>query len=412
MTKELKKTYLIFIWHGFFLTLTMSMIDFNTVFPSLISTLIDSKIIFGSLFSIMLGAPKIFNIIFSHYMNSYEYRKKFLIIGIYLRAFSFLGMAAFTYYFAGSSPVLVIASFYFWVLLFSISGGFASISYGDIIAKTVSVENRGKLYASKQFAAGLAAFIGGMVVQNIFSADKLSFPLNYSLTLFIGFVGLLTAAFAFWLIDEPPSLNKQEDLLSLKEYIKKIPEILKADKNFISFILIENMASFSVMILPFYIVYARESFGIGADYIGRYLLFQIAGTIISNILWGYISDKFNAKAVVRVCILGGAVVPLVSLGLSNFGPQIYSIIFFLIGFLISGRRVGFEPYLLEIAPDDRRTVYLGIRGTLNFMVVLLPLLGGIFIDLLGYLFTFIIVSIVMFIAYFLLGKEDFLISFN
>lgn len=75
MTKELKKTYLIFIWHGFFLTLTMSMIDFNTVFPSLISTLIDSKIIFGSLFSIMLGAPKIFNIIFSHYMNSYEYRK-------------------------------------------------------------------------------------------------------------------------------------------------------------------------------------------------------------------------------------------------------------------------------------------------------------------------------------------------
>jgi MFS family permease len=383
------------------------MIDFNTVFPSLVATLIDSKIIFGLLYSIMLGAPRIFNIVFSHYMNAYEYRKKFLLIGIYLRAFSFLGMAAFTYYFGSSAPQIVVISFFFWVLIFSISGGFASISYGDIIAKTVAAEERGKLYASKQFAASLAAFAGGMVVQNIFSGDSFAFPLNYSLTLFIGFAGLLVAAFAFWLIEEPPSINKDDDLLSLKEYIKKIPGIIKSDKNFASFILIENMASFSLMLLPFYIVYAQDSFGIGADYIGRYLLFQIAGTVISNLLWGYISDRLNSQAVVRICILGGAVIPLLALILSNFGPETYSVIFFLIGFLISGRKVGFEPYLLEIAPADRTTVYLGIRGTLNFLVVLLPLLGGVFINFFGYLITFILVSTVMFSAYYLLKKESY-----
>lgn len=406
MNKSLKKSYLIFIWHGFFLTLTMSMIDFNTVFPSLVSILIDSKIIFGLLYSIMLGAPRIFNIIFSHYMNAYDYRKKFLLLGIYLRAFSFLGMAFFTYYFGSSSPDLVIISFFFWVLVFSISGGFASISYGDIIGKTVASEERGKLYASKQFAASLAAFMGGMVVQNIFSGDRFGFPLNYSITLFVGFVGLLIAALAFWLIKEPPSTSKDEDLLSLTEYIKKVPGILKKDKNFASFIIIENMASFSLMLLPFYIVYAQDSFGIGSDFIGRYLLFQIAGTIVSNLFWGYISDRLNSQAVVRICILGGAVIPIIALLLSNFGPETYSIIFFLIGFLISGRKVGFEPYLLEIAPDDRRTVYLGIRGTLNFLVVLLPLMGGIFIDLFGYLFTFILVSAVMSAAYYLLRKKS------
>jgi MFS family permease len=406
MNKSLKKSYLIFIWHGFFLTLTMSMIDFNTVFPSLVSTLIDSKIIFGLLFSIMLGAPRIFNIVFSHYMNAYDYRKKFLLIGIYLRAFSFLGMAAFTYYFGSSYPRLVVVSFFFWVLLFSISGGFASISYGDIIAKTVARDERGKLYAAKQFSASLAALIGGMIVQNIFSGETLAFPLNYSITLFIGFAGLLTAAFAFWLIEEPPSVNKNEDLLSLKEYIKKIPGILKRDKNFAFFIIIENMASFSLMLLPFYIVYAQDSFAIGTDYIGRYLLFQIAGTILSNLLWGYISDRLNSQAVVRICILGGAVVPIIALILTRFGPDVFVVIFFLIGFLISGRKVGFEPYLLEIAPDDRTTVYLGIRGTLNFLVVFLPLLGGVFIDFLGYLFTFILVSAVMFTAYYLLRREN------
>lgn len=406
MNKQLKKSYGIFIWHGFFLTLTMSMIDFNTVFPSLISTLVDSKIIFGLLYSIMLGAPKLFNIVFSHYMNSYDYRKKFLLGGIYLRAFSFLGMASFTYFFGKDNPELVIISFFFWVFIFSISGGFAGMSYSDIVGKTVEKDNRGKLYASKQFAASLAAFLGGMVVQNIFAGDSFSFPINYTLTLFIGFSGLIIASIAFWFIEEPPSVNKDEDILSLKEYIKKVPSILKADKNFIQYIMVENMASFSRMLLPFYIVYARETFNIGTDYIGKYLLYQIAGTVLSNLLWGYISDRFNSKTVVRICILGGGTVPLIALALTPAGPEVFVIIFFLIGFLKSGRKVGFEPYLLNIAPDDRRTVYLGIRGTLNFMVVLLPLLGGVFIDYLGYIFTFVLVSVVMYIAYFLLGENN------
>ncbi|MGM0414191.1 MAG: MFS transporter [Bacillota bacterium] len=405
MDKGIKKSYMIFIWHGFFLTLTMSMIDFNTVFPSLISTLVDSKIIFGLLYSIMLGVPKIFNIVFSHFMNSFDYRKKFLLIGIYLRALSFLGMAAFTYFFGESNPELVVVSFFFWVFVFSISGGFAGMSYSDIIGKTVNRENRGKLYASKQFASSLAALFGGLLVQNIFSGDSFSFPFNYSLTLSVGFIGLVIAAIAFWFIKEPPSINNEEDMLSLKEYIKNVPNILKADKNFIQYIIVENMASFSLMLLPFYIVYARETFGIGSNYIGKYLLYQISGTIISNLLWGYISDKFDSKIVVRVCVLGGAVLPLIALGLTPAGPEVFAIIFFLIGFLISGRKVGFEPYLLNIAPDDRRTVYLGIRGTLNFFVVLLPFFGGVFINYLGYIFTFILVSIIMFTAFYLMRKK-------
>jgi len=61
--------YLIFLGHGMLLALTMSMIDFNTVFPSLVDSLSDSKIIFGALYSIMLGIPFVFNLLFSHIMR-------------------------------------------------------------------------------------------------------------------------------------------------------------------------------------------------------------------------------------------------------------------------------------------------------------------------------------------------------
>jgi MFS family permease len=404
MFSENKKTYLIVMWHGFFLALTMSMIDFNTVFPALISRLVDSKILFGLLYSIMLGVPLIFNIIFSHLMNSHKYRKKFLLFGLYIRAFSFLGMAIFTYYFAEKRPMIVIGSFFILIFIFSFSGGFAGLSYSDIIGKLVKKGNRGKLYASKQFAASVAALIGGLLVKNIFTPGNFSFPINYSLILFIGFVGLIIAGIAFWFINEPPSTINNKDNNSLKEHFKKVPNILKKDQRFSQFIIVENLASFSRMLLPFYIIYAQDTFAINKGYVGTYLLYQISGTILSNIIWGYISNKLGSKLVVRICILGGSLLPILALLITPLGPDYYKIIFFLIGFLISGRKVGFVPYLLNISPDEKRTDYLGVRGTFNIMVVMLPFLGGVFIDFLGYTLTFSLVSGIMLTAFLIIGN--------
>ena len=151
----IKKNYAIFIWHGFFLALTMSMLDLNTVFPTLISTFTDSKIIFGSLYSIMLGAPLVFNLIFSHYLKTHALKKKFLIFGIYIRSLSLLGMAVFTYFYGLKHPTLVVSSFFLWIFLFSVSAGFAGISYADLIAKTIPSNRRTELYATKQFVGSL-----------------------------------------------------------------------------------------------------------------------------------------------------------------------------------------------------------------------------------------------------------------
>ncbi|MEA1974340.1 MAG: MFS transporter [Bacillota bacterium] len=400
-------SYYYFIWHGIFLALTMSMIDFNTVFPALVDSLTKEKMIFGSLYSILLGAPLLFNILFSHFLKHKEYKKKYLLLGIYLRGLSFLGMAISVYFFGKSSPNTVIISLFFLIFLFSISGGFAGISYADIIGKLFTSKERGKLYATKQFLSSLAAFAGGLVVSKIFSPGKLIYPYNYVVVLFIGFVGLGIASLGFLFIKEPPSDIKDEDKNeTFKDFIKKVPKILKEDKNLFKFILVENLASFSLMALPFYMLFAKEIFAIDNSYIGKYLLFQITGTIFSNILWGLLSNKFGSKSIVKICILLGATIPVFAMFLSQFGPDIFSILFLLIGFIISGRRIGFETYLLDIAPKDKTTVYFGIRGTLNIFVIILPFLGGIFIEIIGYYITFSIVSLVMLIAFIILLRKN------
>lgn len=397
-----KKVYIIFLWHAFFLAITMSMIEFNTVFPSLISSLTGSKIIFGAIYSIMFGAPLIFNVMFGHYLSSKKFKKKFLLLGINLRAFSFLGMAFFTYKYANQNPLMVVISLFFWVFLFSFSGGFAGIVYTDLIGKFLKKGERGSLYAFKQFFSSVGFLIGGLIIAFVFNVSNISYPNNYALILFMGFVGLLIASGAFWCIKESPSkIEKHEPFFV---FVKKIPEILKSDEKFSRFILVENLTSFSLMMLPFYIVYAQEIFD--TTLLSLYLFAIIAGTIVSNLFWGIISKKLNSKKVIEICIFVGALIPIFSLLIVPFGPYYFTIIFVLIGFIRSGRVIGFDPYLLDIAPESKRTAYLGIRGTLSILTIVLPLIGGLFIELLGYTFTFYIVTIVMFLSLFLLSGKN------
>lgn len=403
-----KEIYAIFLWHAFFLAITMSMIDFNTIFPSLISSLTDSKILFGAIFSIIFGVPLIFNVIFGHYLSSKKYKKKYLVFGINLRAFSFLGMAIFTYLYAKHTPSLVVFSLFFWVFIFSFSGGFAGVVYTDLIGKFLGKGERGDLYAFKQFFSSVGFLIGGIIIAFSFNLSNIDYPNNYALILFLGFIGLIIASGAFWRIKEPPSkvAATQE---SFFVFIKKIPAILKSDKSFSRFILVENLTSFSLMILPFYIVYAQEIFDTAL--LSFYLFAIIAGSIVSNIFWGFISKKFNSKMVIEVCIFLGALLPIFALLISSLGPYYFSIIFVLIGFVRSGRVIGFDPYLLDIAPEQRRSCYLGIRGTLSLLTMVLPLLGGLFIEVLGYSYTFIVVSLVMFCSIFLLmNKKNYMLD--
>ena len=401
-----KIIYFAFIWHGFFLALTMSMLDLNTVLPSLIDELTQSKLLFGMIYSIILGVPLVFNIVFSHYLKSFKYKKKFLLLGIYLRAMAFLGISFFTYKFSISDPDLVIKSIFFWIFLFSISAGFAGISYADIIGKTLDSKHRSQLYAIKQFFASIAAFIGGLLISNIFNVSNLVFPDNYSLSLLIGFIGLAISSIGFYLLKEPASEISKVKKDNFISYLKNVPTIIKHDTKFRRFIIIENLASFSIMMLPFYIIFSKETFNIDNSYLGKYLMFQVLGTILSNIIWAFIGKKYNSKAILKICILLGAIIPMIAIILSKLGPNYFTILFFLLGFIISGRKIGFEPYILDIAPSDRRTEYLGIRGTLNIFVVILPILGGTFINFIGYNTTFIIVSIAMLLALHLLNKNE------
>ena len=394
------KIYIPFLWHGFFLAITMSMIDMNTVLPALISELTDNTIVFGALYSILLGAPLVFNLGFSAFLQKFSLKKKFLLIGMYFRSFSFAGMAFITLLFAKNHPITTLVGFYIFIFIFSISGGFASIAYSDIVGKLLPPEKRGILYSLRQFFSGIAALLGGVFVAWIFKNGTLPFPINYALGFFIGSIGLIIGSLGFFRLKETPTQVAAIEHSSKEGFAKNIGKILKEDRRFLKFIIIENISSFSLMILPFYMVFIKNSFSNYMNYIGIFIIAQVIGSIFSNFIWAYISSKFGSSSVIKLCIFMGATIPIIAIVIQPLGIIWYIIVFLLLGFITSGRNIGFESYLLDIAPDDKRTMYLGIRGTLNILVILLPLTGGFIINLLGYYITFGLVSLVMFLGFF------------
>ena len=71
------------------------------------------------------------------------------------------------------------------------------------------------------------------------------------------------------------------------------------------------------------------------------------------------------------------------------------VVFGLIGAQTSGTGIGFNNYLLEIAPPPLRPAYIAMSGTVAGFAFLLPIAGGFVVDLWGYQAAFMATAVVV-----------------
>jgi MFS family permease len=407
---EQTKKQLPWLWHGFFLAVTLSMMELNTILPGLLSELTDNRVIFGAMYSVLLGAPLLFNLPMSRFMRHYKGRRIFLLVGVYVRTLAFAGMGITVYMLAEGFPSVALTFLFLFLSLFAVGGGLAGTAYSDLAGGTFTVSERGRLFTVRQFVMGIGALLGGILVARLLKIDSLIIWDRYAIFFAIGAGGLFVGALGFWAvheIHEQPAVScipdpaYQPDAHEKPGMFREAWITLRDDPRYARFILVENITSFSLMILPFYLVYAKQQFSDFASYFGTYVLLQIIGGLVSNFFWGWIFSKVGNRPVIRICITFGAMMPLLAMVTAAGGPGWYAVVFFLIGVVTSGRNIGFEPYLLEIAPDEKRTLYIGLRGTLNLLDVLLPLVGGILIQVAGFPAAFFTVSAMMLLSLFL-----------
>ncbi len=148
-------------------------------------------------------------------------------------------------------------------------------------------------------------------------------------------------------------------------------------------------------LMPFYVAYASKNYGLTGEQVGNYLMVQIAGMILSNLVWGKFVEKFGFRGVVRGCIGCGTLLPILVLALSETALPIFLTVFFLMGIAISARKIAFEGLLIEITTNTNRALYKGIVGATSLTTALFPLVAGGLILWVGYTSVFLFVSILV-----------------
>ncbi len=390
--KEEKRNFFAFIWHAFWLALAQTFAERNTVLPGLIILVGGSQIEVGILTAITVGVPIVSQLAFAGYLSQKKFKKKFLLLGIYLRVGAFLGTVWTLTKATTLTPSMVITFVFIWMFIFSISGAFAGISYTDILGKSIKGETRKRFFVVRQFLSSTGVLISALIVREFLKG--FSYPQNY-IYMFIAASSLLfIASMGFVAIKERPT-EKFRNERGFFQVVKFIPKLLREDIRFRNFIFLINFVQLPLTLIPFFVVLAKNNFELTKSSIGNFLLFQIFGMIVSNFLWSKVVKKYSFKGVIKSAIVIEIFLPILALLAGNSSSiYFFAIIFFIAGTAMSAFKIAYEGMFLEITNETNRAMYQGIKGSLNVTVAFFPLISGVLINYIGFFPIFIGASIV------------------
>jgi hypothetical protein len=128
-------------------------------------------------------------------------------------------------------------------------------------------------------------------------------------------------------------------------------------------VLVTNTASISIAIIPFYIALAKTSFNLTSRAVGNYLVHQILGMIVSNVVWMKIITRTKTyKSILYVSLGLNMVLPVYALVAAQHQTAFLAV-FALAGFSLTAYEIIMSGILVEISTNENRALYTGISGT-------------------------------------------------
>ena len=370
--------------HGTFFQAANAFGNIHTVLPAFIALLTPSTIAIG-LMAAVQGIGEVVPQMFTAYLLEDRPRKKpYLLWVITTRWVSWAVLAYLTFAFGETRPGLILAVLIALFSLFSIAGGMGTVLYADICSKAIPAQRRGKFTGWKQLVGYALAIGAGYVVKFILGDEsRFPYPTNYALIFLLSAVGLLIAFTGFALIREPAYPTKRVSQ-SMGDLLRRALILARRNPNFRRLLWARGLTTAVLALAPFYVVYARTEIGVDAGIVGLYLSAQMAGGALSNLLWGWLGDRFGNRSVIVGTAVTGGLTPLLALLVPATTPLLFLPVFAFLGATISGMRLGYSNFILEMASVELRPTCVALQNTLLTPVSLLPLIAGAVIGTISY----------------------------
>ena len=290
-------------------------------------------------------------------------------------------------------PIILLVGFFVLYAIARLSAGLGGLTFFDVVAKTIPARRRGRFFAWRQLLGGLLGLGGGWVVKMLLNHPALPFPRGHAVLFLLYCAVMAPALAAFALIREPPGPVVAEPV-TLGGQLRRAGRLWRTDRAYRRYIAARLSLAMANVALPFYGIYAKNVLGAPEGMVGVYVVARVGALLLSNLLWGRLSDERGNRLVMRLMSLGSGLAALSALALVGMVgllrpqgawlPYLALPLFFLDGAVRPAQILTGSNFLLELIPGAERPLYLGLSNTLMGVVVLISGLGGLVVDFFGF----------------------------
>lgn len=384
--RDLRWNLAVNVADGAFFWLAMSFAAPSTVMPLYVSHLTDSALLIG-LITAITGAgwylPQLFT---ANYVERLPVKKKMVInVGLFSERLPFVVMALSVFAFAGSRPALALAFFFLTLTWHTLGAGAIAVAWQDMVAKVIPARYRGRLLGWAN-ALGTTIGMAGSAISAWILA-RYPFPTNFGICISL----LALFIFASWgslaLTREPP-LRSSKPVITLRQYARRLPKILRTDRNFALYLATRVLNAFAKMGVGFVTVYAARRWSLSDSQAGLYTTVLLAGETVAYLGAGELGDRHGHKLVLELGLLLLAVAMFITVVAPTPGWMFLG--FAAMGTLIAADTLSAIAITMEFSDPEDRPTYIGLANTLpGLFSAVAPLLGGWIASQAGYPMLFL-----------------------
>ena len=261
------------------------------------------------------------------------------------------------------------------VAVFALGRSLCSISFKDVLGKTVDKGRRGTISGT----AGTIAAAVTLLVAVAYSAG--SIPLStiaVSGVVIVGGMCWLLAALVFGAIREEPG-STEGGIDGLSAVLAQLG-MLRTDARLLRLIATRALLLSTALAPPFYIALSGERQASGLGTLGSFMVASAAASLASTYVWGRLADRSSRRVLMVAAALASVVNAVAAitaltnpdrLGSGWFLPTML----FVLMIAHQGVRLGRSVHTVDMADVDNRATYTALS---NSVVGLILLAGGVF----------------------------------